>query len=157
MVFICLSSVGLPGLNGFVGEVLSLMGIFEAERARNEWPVYAVVGACGIVLGAWYLFTMLQRVFFGPLREPPLPSHSSHGLPVDLTRRELSLMAPIVILCVVIGIFPQPIIDASQRDVDVIADIAKRARNRAHASAVESRSPHQSSTPSPAPLPGGMP
>src|SRR5581483_192299 len=51
LVFICLSSVGLPGLNGFIGEVLVLMGVFESERARNEWPWYAVIAASGIILG----------------------------------------------------------------------------------------------------------
>src|SRR5204863_9304764 len=64
MVFIAMSSIGLPGLNGFVGEVLSLAGMFR----RNH--VYAVLGTTGVVLGAWYLLTMIQHAFFGPLREP---------------------------------------------------------------------------------------
>ncbi len=64
LVFISLSSIGLPGLNGFVGEILSLAGMF----ARH--PLYAVLGATGLVLGAWYLLTMLQTLLFGPLVEP---------------------------------------------------------------------------------------
>src|SRR6202035_3787049 len=52
MVFICLSSAGLPGLNGFIGEVLSLAGVFQAQSARGQWPIYAVVGAIGMLLGA---------------------------------------------------------------------------------------------------------
>src|SRR5262249_37084546 len=63
MVFICLTSVGLPGLNGFIGEALSLLGVFDQQYVRGEFPWYAVVGASGMILGAWYLFTMLQRVF----------------------------------------------------------------------------------------------
>ena len=64
MVFISMASIGLPGLNGFVGEVLSLAGMFRRQ------PLYAVLGTTGVVLGAWYLLTMLQHAFFGPLREP---------------------------------------------------------------------------------------
>jgi NADH-quinone oxidoreductase subunit M len=64
MVFVAMSSIGLPGLNGFVGEVLSLAGMFRRH------PVYAVLGTSGVVLGAWYMLTMIQQAFFGPLREP---------------------------------------------------------------------------------------
>lgn len=64
MVFACLSSAGLPGLNGFVGEFLCLAGIWEVR------PLYAVLAATGVILGAWYLLTMLQKAFFGPLKEP---------------------------------------------------------------------------------------
>ena len=64
MVFVAMASIGLPGLNGFVGEVLSLAGMFRRQ------PVYAVLGTTGVVLGAWYLLSMIQHAFFGPLREP---------------------------------------------------------------------------------------
>src|SRR5205814_4895932 len=70
MVFICLTSVGIPGLNGFVGEMLVLAGVYDLRGANVSGSVFAVVIAAGIVLGAWYLFTMLMKVFFGPLREP---------------------------------------------------------------------------------------
>jgi NADH-quinone oxidoreductase subunit M len=75
MVFISMASIGLPGLNGFVGEFLSLLGMFRLK------PVYAVVGATGVILGAWYLLTMIQHAFFGPLKEPELGHHgaSDHG------------------------------------------------------------------------------
>ena len=64
MVFIAMSSIGLPFLNGFVGEALALIGMFKAQ------PFYAAIGASGVVLGAWYLLTMVQQGFFGPLKEP---------------------------------------------------------------------------------------
>jgi len=131
MVFICLTSVGLPGLNGFVGEVLVLMGVFAAEWSLGKWPVYGIVAASGIILGAWYLMTMLRHVFFGPLKEPHLPAHEGDRPVGDLTFREVALIAPIAVLCVAIGVYPQPILDASQRDVEIIADIAQRARKRA--------------------------
>ena len=80
MVFICLSSVGLPGLNGFVGESLVFFGMFETRK------VLAILGTAGIILGAWYLMTMLRSVFFGTLKEP---QHDGHEVP-DITPREIA-------------------------------------------------------------------
>lgn len=71
MVFISFASIGLPGLNGFVGEVLCLIGMFRRD------PYYAAVGALGVVLGAWYLLGMLQKAFFGPLLEPGGHHHAA--------------------------------------------------------------------------------
>src|SRR5262249_4014420 len=65
MVFICMAAAGLPGLNSFVGEVLILMGVF-AQQLPSQWPVYGIIGASGIFLGAWYLIAMLRNSFFGP-------------------------------------------------------------------------------------------
>ncbi|MGH7199160.1 MAG: complex I subunit 4 family protein [Planctomycetaceae bacterium] len=110
MVFISLSSMGLPGLNGFVGEFLSLVGMFKAH------PLYAAVGATGVVLGAWYLLTMLQRAFFGPLREPDL-----HGETVrDVGVREFVMLVPVMALCLWIGVAPQPLLNTIRPDVERI-------------------------------------
>jgi NADH-quinone oxidoreductase subunit M len=128
MVFLCLSSVGLPGLNGFIGEVLCLLGVLDRQWSEHQWPILAVIGAGGMILGAWYLMTMLQRVFFGPVKEPPHDGHSPTG---DLDGREISLIAPIAVLCLLIGVYPQPMLQTMKPDVDVIADIADRARKRA--------------------------
>src|SRR5207302_1294611 len=110
MVFFCLTSIGLPGLNGFVGEVLVLFGMYEVR------PWMVVVGASGIVLGAWYLLTMLMRVFFGPVKEPL--GGAEHGPPVeDLNLRELSALIPIAVLCVLIGVYPQPVLDTAEKEI----------------------------------------
>src|SRR5262249_31894833 len=96
MVFICLSSVGLPGLNGFVGEFLILAGIYDLKGSPVSGSFLATLGSTGIVLGAWYLFTLLLRVFFGPVKEPE--SHhtgSEHGPSGDLNGREFAALAPI--------------------------------------------------------------
>jgi NADH-quinone oxidoreductase subunit M len=131
MVFICLSSVGLPFLNGFVGEMMILGGTFDLHSDQVNGIVFAVAGAAGIVLGAWYLFTMLQRVFFGPLKEP-----NHHGsLIADLTPRELAAMIPLALVCLLIGILPQPILDTARRDVNVVAQISAAAYDRAHSAA----------------------
>jgi NADH-quinone oxidoreductase subunit M len=110
MVFVAMSSIGLPGLNGFVGEVLSLAGMFR----RN--PVYAVLGTTGVVLGAWYLLTMIQHAFFGPLREP---AHGEHKI-LDINLREIFAVVPICAMCLWIGVKPQPLLDLIRPDVDAI-------------------------------------
>jgi NADH-quinone oxidoreductase subunit M len=110
MVFVAMSSIGLPGLNGFVGEVLSLAGMFR----RN--PVYAVLGTTGMVLGAWYLLTMIQHAFFGPLREP---AHGEHKI-LDINLREIFAVVPICALCLWIGVKPQPLLDLIRPDVDAV-------------------------------------
>lgn len=126
LVFICLSSVGMPGLNGFIGEYLCLAGIFSHEWTREGKPFLAIIACTGVVLGAWYLITMLKRVLFGPLQEPE--THSPTG---DLNGRELALIAPIAALCLLIGVYPQPILQTTEPDVRVISDIAGAARQRA--------------------------
>jgi NADH-quinone oxidoreductase subunit M len=113
IVFISMASIGLPGLNGFVGEVLSLAGMFR--RAS----VYAILGTTGVVLGAWYLLTMLQQAFFGPLREP---AHEGHTIP-DITVRELVAIVPICAMCLWIGLMPQVVIDTIRPDVDAVVSV----------------------------------
>jgi NADH-quinone oxidoreductase subunit M len=115
MVFISLSSVGLPGLNGFVGEALVFFGMFETRK------VLAILGTAGIILGAWYLITMLRQVFFGELKEP---HHEGHEIS-DITPREIGTLAPIMALCLLIGVYPQPILDSVKPDIDVVAEILK--------------------------------
>jgi NADH-quinone oxidoreductase subunit M len=115
MVFVCLSSVGLPGLNGFIGEALVFFGMFERD------PLLAIIGTGGILLGAWYLFTMLRAVFFGPLHEPH--EGDSHAPVADLSAREVITLAPILALCLYIGLHPQPLLSSMQPDVNVVAHI----------------------------------
>ena len=110
MVFVCLSSMGLPGLNGFVGEFLSLGGMFKVH------PLYAAIGGAGVVLGAWYLLGLLERAFFGR----PAAEHSPEP-PRDLRPREIAALAPIMALCLAIGLFPQPLLDTIRPDVEPIA------------------------------------
>jgi NADH-quinone oxidoreductase subunit M len=114
LVFISMASIGLPGLNGFTGEMLSLAGMF-----KTHW-LYAVLGATGVVLGAWYLLTMLQHLLFGPLKEP---HHDAphHGPPRDMVLREMLALAPIALACLWIGVRPQPVIDSFRPEIEAIA------------------------------------
>jgi NADH-quinone oxidoreductase subunit M len=125
MVFFCLTSIGLPGLNGFIGEVLVLMGMYDFEMSHGERPVLAVVAATGVVLGAWYLLTMLRRVFFGPVKEP---THGHNGVIGDLNARELAALLPVAALCVVLGVYPQPFLDVARPDLATVSDLAHLAQ-----------------------------
>ncbi len=109
MVFTSFASIGLPGLNGFVGEVLALMGMFKRD------PLLAVIGAAGVVLSAWYLLGVLQKAFFGPLQEPP---HHGHEPIADLNAREVLALAPLLAMCLWLGIFPQQVLDLIRPDVE---------------------------------------
>jgi NADH-quinone oxidoreductase subunit M len=93
--FFSLASIGMPGLAGFVGEFLVLVGAFKYR------PLFAVLGAVGIVLGAAYMLGMLQRVIFGTLL-------AEYGNLKDLSITEFSCLVPLVILVVWIGVYPVP-------------------------------------------------
>jgi NADH-quinone oxidoreductase subunit M len=120
MVFTCLTSIGLPFLNGFVGEALVFLGMIDVR------PGLAVVGTAGIVLGAWYLLTMLMKVFFGPLKEP---EHGGHAVG-DLNGRELATLLPIAALCVLLGVYPQPVLDTSRADLQRVSRMLDQRRQR---------------------------
>jgi NADH-quinone oxidoreductase subunit M len=120
MVFICLASAGLPGLNGFVGELLSLIGMFKA----HAW--YSVIGATGLVLGAWYLLDMLRRGFFGPLQEPS----SVHGHIADINVRECLAVVPLMGLCLWIGVYPAPALELIENDVRGVVQLYPHSSRR---------------------------
>jgi NADH-quinone oxidoreductase subunit M len=130
MVFITLSSIGLPGLNGFVGETLAMFGMYSTESDPTRFPGWLLTGlaAAGVVLGAWYMLTLLRRVFFGELKEP---AHEGHGPVRDLDARELTALVPVAALCLALGVWPQPFFDAAGPDLKVVARIADGARDRA--------------------------
>jgi len=110
---VALSSLALPGTNGFVGEFPILLGTFRVA------PGMAVAASFGAVLAALYLLWSYQRIFHGPLE-----GEDNRATP-DLTRRELGVMAPLVVLILVIGLHPRPLYDLVQPSVDrVIAEVA---------------------------------
>jgi NADH-quinone oxidoreductase subunit M len=98
---ISLSSMGLPGLNGFVGEFLVLLGAFKSSFFNTY--AYAAFAGLGVILSAVYLLWMYQRVFFGVAREGAM--YGGHKL-FDLTRREVAALVPIVVFVVWIGVYP---------------------------------------------------
>jgi NADH-quinone oxidoreductase subunit M len=106
---VMLSSIGLPGLNGFVGEFLILAGSFVARR----W--WAVVAATGVVLAAIYLLWAYQRVFHGAAR-------GDNAKVPDMSLRERAVMAPLVVLIVLIGVYPQPVLDRINPSVEQLVE-----------------------------------
>ncbi len=107
-----LSSMGLPALNGFIGEFTILLG--AANSTAYGTMAYAVLAAIGIVLGAAYLLWLYQRVFWGPLDNP------ANATLTDVNRRELGMMVALVILMVWIGVYPKPLFDFIDKPVDYI-------------------------------------
>ncbi len=99
-LFFVLSSAGLPGLNGFVGEFTILLGAFGSKVLGSPW--FAGVATLGVILAAAYLLIMVQKVFLGPVTHP-----ENRALP-DLTFREIVTFAPLVAVIFWIGLYPAP-------------------------------------------------
>ena len=106
LTVVALSSVGLPGTNGFVGEFLVLLGSF------GEYPWATVVAATGVIVAAMYLLRALQRIIYNKLDKP-----ENEGLP-DLSPRELAVLIPLIVCIFWIGLYPRPFLrrmEASSR------------------------------------------
>ena len=131
MLLFTFSSIGLPGLNGFVGEFLVLLSAFQRSMTvvpeAWQWSlrVAAIVAVSGVVLGAWYMLWLVQRVFFGPLREP---SHGhgdghEHSTTADLTWREFAALAPLAVFVFWIGLQPKVFLDPMQPTLNQVTTV----------------------------------
>jgi NADH-quinone oxidoreductase subunit M len=126
-----MSSIGLPGLNGFVGEFLSLAGMFKARM------LYAALGTTGVILGAWYLLTAVQKVFFGTLREPHHGSHGDDEI-TDMNAREFLALAPLAVLCLWLGVQPSSLIDMIEPDIKPVVAVIDKFRTNEPTKAIAS-------------------
>ncbi len=104
-----LSSIAVPGTNGFIGEFLILMGTFLTNKA------YGAVAALGVILGAVYMLWMFKRVFFGEKGELVKDEH--HPLH-DLSLREIGVLVPLIILVFWMGVFPNHFMDKSKVSIE---------------------------------------
>jgi len=120
------ASLGLPGLNGFIGEFLVLLGAFKTSFA------WAAVGATGVILSACYMLWMFQRVAFGPV------THEENQHLGDVTLRERLVFAPLLLLIFWMGVAPQPFLDRVQPALDRTLELT---RQRAASSAAAFRVP----------------
>lgn len=112
-VITTMSSIGLPFLNGFVGEFLTMVGMWNSTAVT--YPRLATMFAgTGVIFAAVYLLWMVQRVFFGKVTNPKNKKLS------DLTGRELGLIAPLVVLMVFMGVYPAPFLNRSKETVVAI-------------------------------------
>jgi NADH-quinone oxidoreductase subunit M len=107
-LLVTLASIGLPGLNGFVGEFLILAG------AWSVYPIAVALGGLGIILGAVYMLWMVERVFWGPLDNP-----KNEGL-ADISLRELVVVAPIIVFIIWIGVYPNTFLNPMEAAVRLL-------------------------------------
>jgi NADH-quinone oxidoreductase subunit M len=105
-MIITFSSIGLPGLNGFVGEFMILLGAFQYA------PIPTVIASTGVIFGAAYMLWAFQRMMFGPLQ-----NEANKGLK-DLNARELAYLLPLVLFAFWMGIYPKPFLDRINPSVD---------------------------------------
>jgi NADH-quinone oxidoreductase subunit M len=116
-MIVTLSSIGLPGLNGFVGEFLILVGTFRVN------VLYAVLATSGVILAAVYMLWMFQRVMFGTV------THDANRRLPDLTAREIAVLVPVIVFIVWIGIYPRPFLTTTEASVkQLLAQVHIRYR-----------------------------
>jgi NADH-quinone oxidoreductase subunit M len=99
-VIVTMSSIGVPGTNGFVGEFMIVMGTFVSQTLGGQAKLQAGLASAGVILAAVYMLSVVQRVFFGPLSNP------KNKRLVDINVRETIAVAPLIALIFVIGLFP---------------------------------------------------
>jgi NADH-quinone oxidoreductase subunit M len=121
-VVVTLSSIGLPGTNGFVGEFLILSGTWLSRLHGSAW--FAFLAALGVILGAVYMLLLVEKVFFGPITN----AHNRH-LP-DLSLREWFALTPMVALIVAMGLAPQPFLAPAKPSVDRLVQRFRAAEER---------------------------
>jgi len=114
-VVTALTSIGLPGTSGFVGEFLVLLGAFETH------PILASIAATGVIFAAYYMLPMVQRVFFNTL------DSEDNRKVEDLTRREIGVLAPLLFVMILIGVHPTPILERLEPTVVEILERVERA------------------------------
>ncbi len=123
MLIVALSSMGLPGLNGFVGEFAILLGAWGAGQpgAPLHSYLYAGLAAAGVILAAVYILWMFQRMFLGEVT-----NEKNRGLP-DLNRREIAILVPVLVLIFWIGLYPKPFFDLMAPSVQQLASTLQAA------------------------------
>jgi len=120
-MIILLASIGLPTLNGFIGEFTILQGAF-----LTNWR-WAAVGALGIVLGAAYMLWLYQRVFFGEMK------HDENKALEDLNVREILTLVPLIVLCFWIGLYPKPFFEMTAASTGKLVTAVQLAAARTEA------------------------
>jgi NADH-quinone oxidoreductase subunit M len=115
-VFTALASIGLPGTSGFIGEFLALIGTFQTH------PWIALLAATGVIFAAYYMLPMVQRMLFN---EPDKPEN--RNLP-DLSPRELTVLMPLVVVMLWMGVYPKPFLERTEQTVVELIEEVERNR-----------------------------
>ena len=116
-MIVALSSIGLPGLNGFVGEFLILLGAFKTNM------VYATVAATGVIFAACYMLWMFQRVIFGKVENPKNKDLK------DLSWREIAIFAPLILFIIWIGVYPSTFLDKTKASTENFLAMMQKAKS----------------------------
>mgnify|MGYP001036189776 FL=1 len=120
-MIVTLSSIGLPGLNGFIGEFLILLGSFNSVFLNSS--LYTIIASLGVILSAVYMLWMYQRVFFGKLE------NNENQQLIDLSKREIGLLIPILLFIVWIGVYPSTFLNKSEKSVKIVIDRMEYFKN----------------------------
>jgi|UniRef100_A0A7C5AKK8 NADH-quinone oxidoreductase subunit M len=115
-MIVTLSSIGLPGLNGFVGEFLILLGTFQVNK------LYAAIGATGVIFAACYMLWMFQRVMFGEV------VHEENRLLKDLSWREIGYFIPLLLFIVWIGVYPSTFLNKTKATTAQFVAMMEKAK-----------------------------
>jgi NADH-quinone oxidoreductase subunit M len=134
-----LASMGMPLLNGFIGEFMILQAAFLANRLWAYWAVW------GVVLGAAYLLWLYQRVFWGKV------TNEENRHLADLSARELATLVPLAVLCFWIGLYPKPFLEFLHAPAAKIADVIQPGKFAPKAASATAPAPAVPVTPVPDP------
>lgn len=118
-LIVTLSSMGLPGLNGFVGEFTILLGAFGSETLNSA--LFAGFGVVGVILAAIYMLQMFQKLFLGPLDK------AENEALQDLSWREIATLAPLLVFIFWIGLYPKPFFNLMAPSVDKVLAVVQTA------------------------------
>jgi len=130
MLIVALSSMGLPGLNGFVGEFAILLGAFGSTAIGTPW--YAGISAAGVIMAAIYILYMFQKMFLGPQGEI-VDEVKKHGHALrDLNWREIATIVPILVFIFWIGLYPAPFFNLMAPSVDKLVAALQTAALAMH-------------------------
>ena len=131
-VIVTMSSIGVPGTNGFVGEFMIIMGTFVSRPLGSLAHLQAVIAAAGVILAAIYMLSVVQKMFFGPLSNP------KNKKLTDLNAREAIAVAPLIALIFVLGFFPSLFLKPMEATTQTILDRYVEGRK-----AYQSTDPHE--------------
>lgn len=121
-IVVTMSSIGVPGTNGFVGEYLVIMGTFLSEHLRPFYQLQGILAAAGVILAAVYMLSVVQKVFFGPLDK------KKNGHLTDMNVREVLATAPLIAMIFIIGFFPKIFLTPMEASVETILDRYREQR-----------------------------
>jgi NADH-quinone oxidoreductase subunit M len=153
MLLFTFSSIGLPGMNGFAGEFLLLLGMFQRGWSdaplewAGQWKAISVLAVFGVVLGAWYMLWLIERLFFGKLKEPAHHGSDGHDEPIrDLSIREMLALVPLLVFVFWIGLVPGHFLAPMTQDLNEVTAVVEKSYDRIYAPQVAETAPAPEST-----------